>query len=338
MVKRIVFMVVISAAIVGGVWLVSAVAADEKPAPDKAAGEKPAAEEASGVKISHDEVGNVILKVSPKTAELIGLKTAHPNGVQLRSEIKGHGQAMDPAPLVALLTEVETAEAAAAVSSNELARLKTLSTQGNASARALQAAESTELHDRLAAQSARDRLALSWGRILESQPDIHVLVHALTSLDVVLVRIDLPAGEIMSSAPVGARVVALSGTDADAEYLGAAPNVDPQTQGQGFIFLVRIHGTPFLPGAALVGYVQRDNQLLNGVIVPADAVVRTEGAGWIYVQHGGPDEFLRMKISLDHPAMSGWFVTTGVTAADAVVVTGAQSLLSEESKGLLKSD
>lgn len=333
--KRIFFLMMISAAIVGGDWR-SATAADEKAAAEKAAGEKAPAEEASGVKISHDEGGNVILKVSPKTAELIGLKTAHPNGVQLRSEMKGHGQVMDSAPLVALLTELETAEAAAAVSSNELARLKTLSTQGNASARALQAAESTELHDRLAAQSARDRLALSWGKVLESQPDVHALVHQLTSLEVALVRIDLPAGEILGSAPVGARVVALSGKYADAEFLGAAPNVDPQTQGQGFIFLVR--GSQFLPGAALVGYVQRDNQPLDGVIIPADAVVRTEGAGWIYVQHGGPDEFVRTKIPLDHPAMSGWFVTGGVTAGDSVVVMGAQSLLSEESKGSLQSD
>ena len=47
----------------------------------------------------------------------------------------------DTAALAALVTDLASAEAAYAASSNELDRLKTLASQGNASARALQAAE-----------------------------------------------------------------------------------------------------------------------------------------------------------------------------------------------------
>ena len=65
---------------------------------------------------------------------------------------------LDPAPLAALVTELASAQAAYAASSSELARLKTLEGQGNASARALQTAEAAALRDRLAVQSARERL------------------------------------------------------------------------------------------------------------------------------------------------------------------------------------
>jgi hypothetical protein len=41
---------------------------------------------------------------------------------------------------------------------------------------------------------------------------------------------------------------------------------------------------------------------------------------------------------LDHPADGGWFVTKDVTTNDYVVVTGAQTLLSEELKASLKPD
>jgi hypothetical protein len=331
-VKRIYSLIVIFAVIGGGVWL-AAHRSGAAPAAEKPAGDAP-----SGIKVTRDADGNVVLKVAPKTAELIGLKTAHPGAIQLKSEVKGHGQALDPAPLVGLLIELASAEAAATVSSNELARLKTLSAQGNASARVLQTSEAAALRDQLAVQSAHDRLALSWGNILEKATDLPAFTRSLTSLSAVLVRIDLPAGETLGTSPIGARVVALSGNSTDADYLGAAANVDPQTQGQGFIFLVRPRASQFLPGAALIGYVQRDGDPLNGVIIPNDAVVRTEGAGWIYVQHGDAGDFLRFKIPLDHPAKSGWFVAGRVTAADSVVVTGAQTLLSEESKGSLQSD
>ena len=56
---------------------------------------------------------------------------------------------LDPAPLAALVTGLATAGAAYTASSTELARLKTLEGQGNASVRALQTAEAAAQRDRL---------------------------------------------------------------------------------------------------------------------------------------------------------------------------------------------
>ncbi len=67
------------------------------------------------------------------------------------------------------------------------------------------------------------------------------------------------------------------------------------------------------------------------MVVPRDAVVRTEGKGWVYVATGD-DHFTRKEIALDRATENGWFVTNGVAAGDKLVITGAQSLLSEETE------
>jgi hypothetical protein len=72
---------------------------------------------------------------------------------------------------------------------------------------------------------------------------------------------------------------------------------------------------------------------LAGVIVPRDAVVRTEGAGWTYVLNAAGDAFTRIGVPLDHPTEAGWFMAKGLTSSNSVVVTGAQQLLSLELKG-----
>jgi hypothetical protein len=66
--------------------------------------------------------------------------------------------------------------------------------------------------------------------------------------------------------------------------------------------------------------------------VPGSALVRSEGAVWVYRQSGST-EFERVPISLESPLEDGWFVSHGLKAGDQVVTTGAQALLSEELKG-----
>ncbi|HEX4643984.1 MAG TPA: hypothetical protein VH598_00090, partial [Verrucomicrobiae bacterium] len=223
-------------AVIGGgvIWLktrAASKAGDEKSAAVKTAGEKP---EETHVSLKRDESGNVVITLDNEAQENMGLQVAHPAAASLSPELKGYGRAVDPAPLASLLAELASAQAAYAASSNEFARLKTLSNQGNTSARALQTAEAAAQHDQLAIQSARDRLLLSWGKAIADRNDLTAFVQSLTSQNSVLIRVDLPAGETLASPPLGARISTLSGNSTEAEFVEAAPNVDPQTQGQGF--------------------------------------------------------------------------------------------------------
>jgi len=73
----------------------------------------------------------------------------------------------------------------------------------------------------------------------------------------------------------------------------------------------------------------------QGVVVPDDAVVRSDDGVWIYVQNDETN-FTRLKIVLDRPVGGGWFVTNGVAEGDKIVISGAQVLNSEEHKMEIK--
>ena len=75
----------------------------------------------------------------------------------------------------------------------------------------------------------------------------------------------------------------------------------------------------------------------TGVLVPRNAVVRFNGAAWIYLQTG-EENFSRVEVALGSPLTDGWFVRAGLKSQDKVVIVGAQQLLSEELKGQIGGD
>jgi hypothetical protein len=200
----------------------------------------------------------------------------------------------------------------------------------------LQTGQAAALHDELAVQSAKDRIALQWGKAVAEQSDPAAFMKSLTSLEQVLVRIDLPGGEAGPATPRNARIATLAGISVEGSFFGTATSVDPQTQGRGYIFLVTKNVSGLAPGEAVTGFIKMGGEPLSGAIVPGAAVVRTEGAGWAYVLQGNAEDFVRVPVALDRPIDNGWFVTNGVTASNYVVTAGAQTLLSEELKGAAK--
>jgi len=332
--RAIVFIIVIAAAIGGGVWWYQHHAAPPAPAADQ-----PAAA-AEGTHVTRDEQGNTVVSMSDDDQGDAGIVFGNPSAGQWSQEFKGYGRVLDPAPLAGLVNELVSAQAAASATAREWARQQTLSAQTNTSARALQAAEAAALHDQLAVQSVRDRLTLAWGAALAGRNDLAGFVQLLTARQAVLVRVDLPGGESLAAPPPGARVVTLSGKTTEAKFLSPVTEVDPLMQGQGFIFSIQPNEISLAPGQAVTVWLQIPGDPLAGVIVPREAVVRMEGAGWVYVMNKdkGGEAFTRKKIPLDRPAEAGWFVTGIVKGDDYIVVTGAQTLLSEELKAALSPD
>jgi hypothetical protein len=298
--------------------------------------QKPAEEE--GSKVTHDDAGRTVVKMDDETQGNLGLIVTKPDAAQLSPELKGYGKVLDPLPLAAVMNELAAADAAFVTSSNELVRQKLMLEQGNTSQSKLQTAESNARRDQLAVQAARDKLALAWGKSVAEEKDLPAFVKPLTEQAAVLVRVDLPVGETLTTPPNGARIAALSGKSAAGQYLGTTANVDPQTLGRGAIFLVKPNTLGLMSGEAVVGYLELPGEPLTGVLVPSEAVILTEGRHWVYIMNSGADAFTRMEVSLEHPAQGGWLVSNGISTNDYMVVTGAQSLLSEEQKASLKAD
>ena len=290
--------------------------------------EKPKAEESHGKRGAH---GEMIVTLDAETQTRIGLKVETPAAVQWQQEVRGYGHVLDPAPLASLMAELAPARVAAETSQREFERLRTLAEQNNASVRALQAAEATAKRDQLLVESLRTKLMLGWGKAVLERDDPPAFVKSLASREQALVRVDLPAGESLNRPTSSARLISLGDSEhpVAAEFFDTAPAVDPQIQGQGFLFLVGGKPPGFSPNAAITAYLKIPGDSLNGVMIPSSAVVRYQGKAWVYVQTGDK-EFTRREIPLDHPGASGWFVSSGVTDQDRVVASGTQTILSEE--------
>jgi hypothetical protein len=69
-------------------------------------------------------------------------------------------------------------------------------------------------------------------------------------------------------------------------------------------------------------------------VVPRPAVVRQAGKPWVYVQTSH-EVFARRPVALEESAGDGWF-TQSLSPGDRVVITGAQTLLSEEFKSQIQ--
>lgn len=278
--------------------------------------------------------GETVITLDAKTQQLIGLQTANATAETLPPEIKAYGRVLDSATLVSLHNDLVAARAALQASKPEYERLQKLSAQDNASAHALQTAEAQMKHDQSALATAEAQLmATSDKAVLDEPADFF---ESLAKQESVLVRLDLPAGELVTSAPTGAQLT-LPGVpqSVTADFLGRAAATDPLVQGAGFIFVVTNPPAALTPGLSVTGFLKLPGEPMNGVIVPDAAVVRSDGRAWIYVQTSDAT-FARHDVSLDRPASGGWFVTNGIAAGDKIVVTAAQTLLSEEHKSEIK--
>ena len=315
------------AAVTLGLALASSQAAEEA-AKEK---EKPA-EPPSRVK--HGPGGEVILTVDAATQKLMGLQLATIAPTELSPELKAYGRILDVSGLVSLAAEISTAESASLASQAELKRVKTLAEQSNASERAVQTAEANAVRDRAQLESARLRLLANWGGAIAERPDLPAFVKTLAALTSVLVELDLPAGQAVESLPVGVRLLGL-GNEAKpiaAQLLGAAPVVDPQMQGRGFLCLINTNAARWAPGAAVSGFLSLPGQPETGVLLPRNAIVRYNGATWVYLQTVD-DTFQRLEVTLARPLEGGWFVRQGLKPQAKVATVGSQQLLSEELKG-----
>jgi len=265
--------------------------------------------------------------VDLETQERIGLKTETPVAAQWRPQIQGVGTVVDPLGFMAAVTDYASARAAADLSRRERERIQKLAAQNNASARVLEAAQAAALHDLLVLKAAEATFAANWGAHLAARSNLLEFAQALTTEDTALVKLSLPVGTILQPAPAAATVYLLEDeTNPAAASLVDDLGIDPAAQTQTLLFATARK----LPrGAAVTATMDIPGEPVNGVRVPFSAVLRHEGAGWVYVQTD-TNQFVRTEIPLDRLQSNGWFVSENLAMTNEVIVTGAQTVLSAE--------
>jgi multidrug efflux pump subunit AcrA (membrane-fusion protein) len=127
-----------------------------------------------------------------------------------------------------------------------------------------------------------------------------------------------------------------SGPGVTARLVGLAPDADSLTRLPVYLYRAS-HALPGVgPGSVVQVTTMARGPRGHGLFVPADAVVQWEGLTWAYVEQfaDGRYAYVRVRVNTTDPVPGGWLVPGGDALApgEAVVVRGAQQLLSEEFK------
>lgn len=282
--------------------------------------------------------GEMLVRLDDETRQRVTITVETLTAAKHAPETKAYGQVMDPAPLLVLHGELVAAEAALTNSAAQFQRTKTLFEEDqNASRRAYDTAEAQQRTDAARLLNAQQRWLLATGDAAGKMnaAERETFAQKLVARDVALLRVEVPPGEPIIM-PTGGRVLPLGQNAASVPIraIHPAPEVDATLRGQPFLLVVDQPGPQLPPGAVLTALLTLPGDAANGVTLPANAVVRSAGLAWAYVQTS-KHEFTRREVATNAPVPTGWFVTAGFKAGDQVVITGAQTLLSEEFKSLI---
>ena len=232
------------------------------------------------------------------------------------------------------MNELRAAHAALDAARADHERKQKLFANGrNASASAVEQAAALVTQQTLVIESAHQRLFATWGRGVAGHDDLPALAQRLLQREAALVRVELLATDTLEILPATLRLLRQSGEAiTTANVLGPATATDSTVAGQSFLCLVTINASSLVPGSALLARLGTGVSE-KGTVLPRGAVVRHAGLGWAYVQTAA-DTFTRRIVPLDRAHPDGWLVSGEWT--QPVLISGAQSLLSEELKGSIQ--
>lgn len=301
-----------------------------------------------------EKEGISIVSLSPAVQNNSGISTAKVKALSYRDEIKSFGTVLPVDALIDAKTnllnlkaELASARAGSKLHQVQYERLKALNADDkNVSDFAVQQALALTNSDNavinsksLEINNLQARIKLKWGESLAKlalSRQTTPLFRKLLTRKNALVQISLPfsvsdpqAGDVIAITP-------LNGTHTiKASYVSAATEVDKNGAGKTFYYSAPAQN--LRTGMRVTVEANPTNSTMtDGIVIPSNAVVWYAGTPWAYFKQG-KDQFIRQPISAETEVDEGWF-NKGVDANSEVVVTGAQLLLSEEFKYLIKNE
>jgi hypothetical protein len=178
---------------------------------------------------------------------------------------------------------------------------------------------------RLQKETLQQTLRLNWGEKLSND---YSHIASITSGLQVLLSVSLSANKTLSQGteiifvhPSGDRKKAIV-----AKFLSAALQTDQFSQGESYFFLAA--NTGLIAGMRITAWIPQTRKL-TGVIIPETSLLWHLGQAFVYLETQ-PQTFTRHTISGPVKSPTGFFVLDPVLVGKKIVVTGAQTLLSEE--------
>lgn len=276
--------------------------------------------------------------LTPEQIDKLGLVVQPAKSIQYTEETPGYGVVIGHDIIAQAAADWVTARATARLSRSALARAEKLSgTPGAVSADAEEtAAQKAEID--AAAQTAADQKLSS---ILGMNPpwkngDRDAGLQALANGRIKLVRATFPLGALAAGTPTSLRARRIGTSNASGWKMTSIWEAPADASVPGRSFFALLKGSGAAEGERLQLWAPIGKSV-SGVVVPAAAVVMSEGKYWCFVQ-STPGTFVKTQIDADKPVAEGYFVTDGVKAADELVVTAVGQLLATESGSAAEPD
>ncbi len=236
---------------------------------------------------------------------------------------------------VASQAQLQKARVQSDLAGKEYARLKALFGENqNISEKSLQSAEAALQSDEAEVRAGEQQLNLQASSLRQEWGDVvakwttegSARFQRLLDGGEALVQMTLPSESALAP-PKSISLELPNGRRTQASFISAFRRIDPRIQGRSFLYLAS--GAPGLaPGLNLVARLSSGGPM-RGVVIPASAVVWSEGKAWVYMQVSS-DGFTRNALTTDVPVEDGYFAGEGFAAGEKIVTVGAQALLSEE--------
>ena len=272
-----------------------------------------------------------------------GIQTVQLQGAARDAQTQAYGTVLDLQPLTDLSNsyttakaQLQTAQAKLNASRMAFERAQRLyQDQQNISAAQLQAAEANFRIDEAnvaAAEAQLQNFASSalqqWGAVLgRALVDRSPTLLRLLQRQDFLLQVTLPPGQALADPPSTAIAQSDNAARTTIQFVSPAPRTDARIQGVSYFYTAPAD-KGLLPGMNVVVLLSA-GRAVNGALVPASAVVWSEGKAWAYFRTG-EQTFARREIETDAPAPDGGYVVKGLPKSTEVVEQGAQLLLSEE--------
>ena len=293
------------------------------------------------------------VRIAPEAQALAGIETARLAHLSVTPEIAATGEAVDIQPLLGLRAryrelyfEAEEVQVRLDAANREYQRLQAL--YADDAGIAMKTVQQAETEWR-AAQAERNRLwagldelkgrALgAWGPVLAKWAfDGGGALDRLARLEDSLVVAALPVGVSLVDGIDGAQLAA-DGRRANARpvvYLSPAPHPGGAVAGETHFF--RAGGVSLPAGLRVALWIPAAAEPIEGIGLPAQAVVRALGRAWAYVRVD-EEHFVRREVALDHASRDGVFVVDALDADDEVVVTGTVAVYAEEFRSQIRDE
>lgn len=282
------------------------------------------------VKLDADSVARLGIGVSPLSVR------------EWTPGVEALGAVLDPAPLVALVQEIESASALVTAARIELDRATSLFQSGqNVARKSVDSAQAQVQTGELKLNALKSRLTLEWGTLCQGmdEPNLHRFSENLVLRKSVVIRVEATE-EVQGIGPASTAEATVLGRALVVERLIPAPTVNDRTLALAFLLLGR-------PASALPNGASVSARLLSGSAaqagteVPSGAVIRQGAQAWVYLEKQA-GEYQRFPIQLSQRTPAGWFLPAGTSLKPGaqIVTTGAAALLSTElvSAGLGSSE